>query len=194
MPRRIHRHARNKRKKINDVGAKGPQNKNVALNDIETNGPQSENVALSDIETNRPQSENVASDSTETKNSKVKNRFPKTRLTNEEYEQLQRLRKLCGEESDSAFIRNCIKIRLNYLDTLKGQFDDHFNVNEIAYEPKYSGNYKGDSLDPIIKLLQKAFTSTSNLDGSAEKDMYKMIINWLIMHMQNSQNDYLQYK
>lgn len=179
MPRRIHRHSRNKRKKTND---------------IETNRPQSENVALNDIEVNRPQSENVASDSTETKNSKVKNRFPKTRLTNEEYEQLQRLRKLCGEESDSAFIRSCIKIRLNYLDTLKSQFDDHFDVSEIAYEPKYSGNYKVDSLDPIIKLLQQALSSTQNLEESSEKDLYKMVINFLIMHLKNSQNDNLQYK
>lgn len=195
LPPRRNRHKRHKQKKLNNTEYDRPQNEDVTSNGVETNRPQSNDVALNNIENDRPQSNNVDSNSTfDNKKTKSKTKFLKTRLTVEEYEQLQRLRRLCGEESDSAFTRSSIKIRLNYLDTLKDQFDDHFNVNEVAYEPKYSGNYKAESLDPIIKSLRKAFTSVSDLEEGDEKDMYKMIINWLIMHLKNSQNDYLQYK
>ena len=209
MPRRRRRRARNKQKKTNEVEINGPQNKNVVLNDIEVNRPQSGNVALSDVEAkgpqnknmtsndieiNRPQNKNVASNDIGTKKSKVKSKFPKTRLTLEEYERLQRLRRICGEESDSDFIRKSIQIRMSYLNKLKEQFGTEAKISEMSYNPEYSGNYDAELLDPIINSLQKALTSTRDLEESSEKDFYKMVINFLIMHLKNSQNDNLQCK
>ena len=209
MSRRIHRHAHNKRKQTNNSETNRPQSKIVALSDIETNRPQNKNVASSDAETDRPQNKNVASSDAETdrpqnknvasgdigtKKSKVKSKFPKTRLTLEEYERLQRLRRICGEESDSDFIRKSIQIRMSYLNKLKEQFGTKAKISEMSYNPEYSGNYDAELLDPIINSLQKALTSTRDLEESSEKDFYKMVINFLIMHLKNSQNDNLQYK
>ena len=194
MSRRIHRHAHNKRKQTNNSETNRPQSKIVALSDIETNRPQNKNVASSDAETDRPQNKNVASGDIGTKKSKVKSKFPKTRLTLEEYERLQRLRRICGEESDSDFIRKSIQIRMSYLNKLKEQFGTKAKISEMSYNPEYSGNYDAELLDPIINSLQKALTSTRDLEESSEKDFYKMVINFLIMHLKNSQNDNLQYK
>lgn len=194
MSRRIHRHAHNKRKQTNNSETNRPQSKIVALSDIETNRPQNKNVASSDVGTDRPQNKNVASNDIGTKKSKVKSKFPKTRLTLEEYERLQRLRRICGEESDSDFIRKSIQIRMSYLNKLKEQFGTKAKISEMSYNPEYSGNYDAELLDPIINSLQKALTSTRDLEESSEKDFYKMVINFLIMHLKNSQNDNLQYK
>lgn len=194
MPRRRRRRARNKQKKTNEVEINGPQNKNVVLNDIEVNRPQSGNVALSDVEAKGPQNKNMTSNDIGTKKSKVKSKFPKTRLTLEEYERLQRLRRICGEESDSDFIRKSIQIRMSFLNKLKEQFGTKAKISEMSYNPEYSGNYDAELLDPIINSLQKALTSTRDLEESSEKDFYKMVINFLIMHLKNSQNDNLQYK
>ncbi len=179
---------------LSDIETNRPQNKNVASSDAETDRPQNKNVASSDAETDRPQNKNVASGDIGTKKSKVKSKFPKTRLTLEEYERLQRLRRICGEESDSDFIRKSIQIRMSYLNKLKEQFGTKAKISEMSYNPEYSGNYDAELLDPIINSLQKALTSTRDLEESSEKDFYKMVINFLIMHLKNSQNDNLQYK
>lgn len=194
MPRRIHRHARNKRRKSNNFGNDRPQNENVALDDIETKESQNKNMTSNDIEAKGPQNKNVASKDIGAKKSKLKSKFPKTRLTLEEYEQLQRLRRICGEESDSDFIRKSIQIRMSYLNKLKEQFGTEAKISGMSYNPEYSGNYDAELLDPIINSLQKALTSTRDLEESSEKDFYKMVINFLIMHLKNSQNDNLQYK
>ena len=186
--------SQNKNMTSNDIEAKGPQNKNVTSNDIEAKGPQNKNVASKDIGVKGPQNKNVASKDIGAKKSKLKSKFPKTRLTLEEYEQLQRLRRICGEESDSDFIRKSIQIRMSYLNKLKEQFGTEAKISEMSYNPEYSGNYDAELLDPIINSLQKALTSTRDLEESSEKDFYKMVINFLIMHLKNSQNDNLQYK
>lgn len=157
-----------KKERNNESGSSRPQAKHVVNNNANNN----------DIERKHQVKE-------------VRDKFIKSRVSEDEFKQIQRWTKLCGEKSSSDFIRTSVQMRINQLNKLKFQLAEALKVNGQKFDPKYSGNYSPSELELVISAVSDAFKKSLLLDKTSESELYQFILNWLRKYMESSINNNL---